>query len=62
MDSDTDAPGGRRKFDPELERMLLEGEIFVEQTWLKLRLMADHWPAIVGSEAFLTIPATNVET
>ena len=45
MDSDTDAPGGRRKFDPELERMLLEGEIFVEQTWLKLRLMADHWPA-----------------
>ena len=45
MDSDTDAPGGRREFDPELERMLLEGEIFVEQTWLKLRLMADDWPA-----------------
>jgi len=42
MASDKGAPRGRHS-DPEVERMLLEGEIFVEQTRLKMRLMADGW-------------------
>jgi uncharacterized protein (DUF4415 family) len=44
MDGDKDAPGGR-EHDPEVERMLLEADIFVDQTRLKRRLMADGWSA-----------------
>jgi hypothetical protein len=43
MASDKGAPRGRRHHDPELEIKLLEAEIFVEQTRLKRRLMADGW-------------------
>ena len=43
MDSDKDGPRRRRDFDPELERRLLEADIFVEQTRLKMRLMAKGW-------------------
>ena len=32
-----------RHSDPEVERTLLEAEIYVEQAWLKLRLMPDKW-------------------
>ena len=42
MDDDKDALRGRHP-DPEVERMLLEADIFVDQTRLKLRLMADGW-------------------
>jgi hypothetical protein len=40
--SDGDALGGRHP-DPEVERKLLDIDIFVTQTRLKLQLMADGW-------------------
>jgi uncharacterized protein (DUF4415 family) len=43
MDSDKDAPRGRRDYDPELELKLLVSETFMSQALLKLRLMADGW-------------------
>jgi hypothetical protein len=42
-----DAPGGRhagrRNYDPELELLLLEADMFVDQTRLKMRLMPGGW-------------------